>query len=64
MSAPGSTLLATLASEAWEEQRVRLNEGGHFVNLKKFRKWGGPNKVAEVGVAQRRQCCANIAALR
>ena len=52
VSAPGSTFLGTLASEAWEEQRVRLNEGGHFVNLKKFRKWGGPNKLAEV-----ESCC-------
>ena len=50
VSAPGSTFVGTLASEAWEEQRVRLNEGGHFVNLKKFRKWGGPNKVAEVNI--------------
>ena len=59
MSAPGSTFLGTLASEAWEQQRVRLNEGGHFVNLRKFRKWGGPNKLAEVGVlwvSQALQC--------
>ncbi|KAL0020906.1 hypothetical protein WJX77_009821 [Trebouxia sp. C0004] len=48
MSAPGSTFLGTLASEAWEQQRVRLNEGGHFVNLRKYRKWGGPNKIAEM----------------
>ena len=48
LSAPGSTFLGTLASEAWEEQRVRLNEGGHFVGLKKYRVWAGPNKLAGV----------------
>ena len=48
VSAPGSTFLGTLASAAWEEQRVRLNEGGHFVNLSKFRVWGGPNKLSGV----------------
>ena len=48
LSAPGSTFLGTLASEAWENQRVRLNEGGHFVNLKRFRVWAGPNKLAAV----------------
>ena len=48
VSAPGSTFLGTLASEAWESQRVRLNEGGHFVNLRKFRVWGGPNKLSGV----------------
>ena len=50
VSAPGSTFLGTLCSEAWEQQRVRQREGGHFTNLQKFRVWGGPNKLSEVSV--------------